>query len=81
MDIARIIDQLNNGHEFEFIFQGKRYSITQGTIDGQFCFSFCEFYKDSVEASTVSELMQMQYNGITINDMLVSLSMDDIWIF
>lgn len=35
MNIDFVLKQLNEGHEIEFVYQGKRYSITQGKVDGK----------------------------------------------
>ena len=77
-DFATLIDE---GHEIEFVYKNKKYSVTYGEIDGTEVISLCEFYKDSVEVTNVNELLGISYNGNKVSDMVLSLTDDAIWIF
>ena len=65
------------GDEIEFAYEGKRYSITYGTIDGTQYISFCEFYKETTEVLTVDELFKVSRDGKTVLEMWESLGEDD----
>ncbi|MCR5517229.1 MAG: hypothetical protein K6F17_01490 [Lachnospiraceae bacterium] len=81
MKIQKIFDLVESGREVEFEYDGKKYSITYGTVDDVEVISFCEFYKESTEVTTVDELLKVKRDGVSVEEMLLSLSEDDIWIF
>ncbi|MBR0529338.1 MAG: hypothetical protein IJJ76_06160 [Ruminococcus sp.] len=81
MKIQKIFDLVESGREVEFEYDGKKYSITYGTVDDVEVISFCEFYKDSTEVTTADELLKVKRDGVSVEEMLLSLSEDDIWIF
>lgn len=81
MSISEFINLVDEGHEIEFIYEGKKYSVTYGVIDGKEVISFCEFYKDSVEVETVNELLEIIYNKKKVSDMIETLKEDDVWVF
>jgi len=81
MKIQKIYDLVESGREVEFEYDGKKYSITYGTVDDVEVISFCEFYKESTEVTTVDELLKVKRDGVSVEEMLLSLSEDDIWIF
>ena len=72
-------------NEIEFTFHGKKYSITYLYIDDNednVLISFCEFYKDSTEVKTVSELWNnVSREGITVGEMLSCIKPEDIYVF
>ena len=76
-----LIEYVNSGREIEFKWNGSMYSITYGVINGKRVISFCEFYKDSTEVTTADELLKVKRDGVSVEEMLLSLSEDDIWIF
>ena len=81
MKIQKIFDLVESGREVDFEYDGKKYSITYGTVDDVEVISFCEFYKDSTEVTTADELLKVKRDGVSVEEMLLSLSEDDIWIF
>ena len=72
---------INEGHEIEFEYNGKRYSICYGMIDDEEVISFCEFYKDSKEVKTIESLFQLQYNDFIVENILEYIEDDKIWVF
>ena len=82
-------DQLENyisiRHEIEFTYRGKKYSITYWYPDDNednALISFCEFYKETTEVKTASELWNnVCRDGVSVGDMLSSIKQEDIYIF
>ena len=72
---------INEGHEVEFEYNGKKYSICYGIIDDEEVISFCEFYKDSKEVKTIEELLQLQYHDFIVEDILNYIEDDKVWVF
>lgn len=81
MNKEQLLDYMNHGREIEFRYDGNMYSITYGTIDNEHVISFCEFYKESTEVKHAEEICTVARNGVTVLQMLESLSEDDIWIY
>ncbi len=77
-ELKKIIEE---GHEIEFEYNEKKYSITYGEIKGKEVISFCEFYKETTEVSTFEELCEVQRDGVRVIDMITSITMDDIWVY
>ena len=76
-----LMQLINEGHEIEFEYNGKRYSICYGMIDDEEVISFCEFYKDSKEVKTIESLLQLQYNDFVVENILECIEDDKIWVF
>ena len=74
-------DYVSHGREIEFKYNGKMYSITYGIVDGKDVISFCEFYQDTTEVTTVDELLTVSRYGITVLQMWSSLTENDIWVY
>lgn len=81
MSISEFINLVDEGHEIEFIYEGRKYSVTYGVIDEKEVISFCQFYKDSIEVETVNELLEIIYNKKKVSDMIETLKEDDVWVF
>ena len=81
MYIDSIVDLLQHGHEVEFIYNDKRYSITQGIIEGKHVYSFCEFNKESSEFDTIDGLLSAKRNNNSLKNMLNELSDENVWIY
>jgi hypothetical protein len=81
MTISEIKDLLEHGHEIEFNYQGKRYSFTFGEVDGKKVVAFCEFYKPDIEFETIDEILDAEYDGFKIAEVVESLDEDDFDIF
>lgn len=77
-DLTQLI---NEGHEVEFEYNGKKYSICYGIIDNEEVISFCEFYKDSKEVKTIEELLELQYHDFIVGDILNYIEDDKVWVF
>ena len=72
---------IEEGREIEFLFEGRKYSITYGMVDDNEVISFCEFYQETTEVTTVGELLAIRRYGKSVEEMLSRLSDNDIWIF
>ena len=81
MEKQELIALIESGHEIEFSYDDKNYSITYGILDGARVISFCEFYKESTEVHTVEELLQIERYGVSVEKMIEGLTPDDVWIF
>ena len=76
-----LIKLIEEGHEIEFEYKDKRYSICYGVIDNEEVISFCEFYKESKEVKTIEELLSLEYNDFVLENILDSIGEDKIWVF
>lgn len=81
MTKKEIVDYINSGREIEFRYKNDKYSITYGTLDGRHVISFCRFYGPSTEVDTAEELLAITSNGATVQEMLESIPIRDIWIY
>ena len=81
MTKQELFDYIEQGREIEFTFQNKKYSITYGVIEGKEVISFCEFYQETTEVETAEELVNVKREGVTVLQMLESLTEEDIWIY
>ncbi|MBP3753540.1 MAG: hypothetical protein J6I66_01615 [Lachnospiraceae bacterium] len=81
MDLQKLSEYILEGREIEFEYQGEKYSITYGVSDGKEIISFCRFYQETTEVTSVDELIKVERDGVTVLEMLKSLSEDKIWIF
>lgn len=77
----QLLDYIIHGREIEFRYNGKMYSITYGTLDGKYVISFCEFYQETPEVEIPEDILTVERNGITVMQMLESLTENDIWIY
>ena len=70
------------GHEIEFTWKGKRFSITYCEDEKKENYiSFCEFYKETTEVNSVSELCSIERYNTKVIDMLNSIADKDISVF
>ena len=76
-----LIQLINEGHEIEFEYENKKYSICYGVCDNKEVISFCEFYKESKEVKTVDELLALKYNGFTVGEILEKIDDKNVLIF
>lgn len=81
MNKEQLIDYVTHGREIEFKYNGKKYSITYAPEGVEDYISFCEFYKETSDVKTVDELVNVTREGVTVLQMLESLTEDDIWIY
>lgn len=85
MTFEQLKDFVDCGHEIEFSFKGKRYSITYwypNDEEDDMWISFCEFYKETTEVKTAEELWNdVSRDGYTIGQMLSAIGIEDIDIF
>ena len=77
-DIKSLLEQ---GHEIEFNYEGKRYSFTFGEKNKKAIIAFCEFYEPDIEFEDIDDILNASYNGVKVSNMIESLSDDDIDIF
>ncbi len=81
MNKETILSLIEDGREIEFLYNGKKFSITYGNVDGVDVISFCEFYQESTEITNANELLSVKRYGKTVEEMLSDISEDSIWIF
>ena len=81
MIVPEFIALVDEGHEIEFVYEGRKYSVTYGEINEKEVISFGEFNKDSIEVETVNELLDIVYDNKKVSDMVASLTEDDVWIY
>ena len=72
-------------NEIEFTYHGTKHSITYWYPDeneDNALISFCEFYKDTTEVRTASELWNdVSREGVTVGEMLSSINQGDFYVF
>ena len=72
-------------NEIEFTYHGTKHSITYWYPDeneDNALISFCEFYKDTTEVRTASELWNsVSREGVTVGEMLSSIKQGDFYVF
>lgn len=76
-----LIDYIECGREIEFKYNGKMYSITYSPANMDDFISFCEFYKEPTNVTTIDELLKISRDGVTVLEMWKAISEDDIWIY
>lgn len=76
-ELKKLIEE---GHEIQFEYKNKKYSITYGEINGEEIISFCEFDKDTVEVKTFDELLSVRYNDFVFGNILDNIKDDKTWI-
>ena len=81
MNKDQLTDYVTHGREIEFKYNGKKYSITYSSEGVDDYISFCEFYKETSDVKTVDELVNVTREGVTVLQMLESLTEEDIWIY
>lgn len=81
MNKEELKELVESGHEIEFLFNSKKYSITYGLLKGKHIISFCEFYKETTEVETFDELCDVEREGVKVIDMITSITMNEIWIY
>ena len=70
------------GHEIEFTWNNKDFSITySGDETEKNYISFCEFYKETTEVCSVDDLCSVERYGTKVIDMLTSINDKDISIY
>jgi len=70
-----------HGREIEFKYNGKKFSITYSPEGVEDFISFCEFNKETSDVKTVEELMAVTRDGVSVIQMLESITEDNIWIY
>lgn len=81
MNKQELENLIEYGHEIEFTWHNKNFSITYGIKNDKECISFCEFYKETTEVNSVGELCQIKRYNTKVIDMLESITDKDITIF
>ncbi|WP_302296831.1 hypothetical protein [Mitsuokella multacida] len=81
MTREELSEYIQQGREIEFCYKGKMYSITYSPEGQDDYISFCEFYQEPSDVKTIDELIHLKRNGVSVIEMLESLSDKDIWIY
>lgn len=81
MTKSSLFEYIDQGREIEFQYNEKKYSITYGEYRGKDVISFCEFYQESTEVTTIDELLSVTRDGVSVSEMWESISEDDVWLF
>lgn len=81
MTKEQLFNYIAEGREIEFRYNGKKYSITYSPSWEEDYISFCEFYQETTDVKTPEELIAVERDGVTVLQMLESLSEEDIWIY
>lgn len=72
---------IETGCEIEFTYNKKRYSITYSNENVKDYISFCEFYKETTDVSSVDELCNVKRDDVTVLEMLESITDKDISVY
>ena len=81
MNKEELQELIDEGREIEFIYKGIKYSITYYYDSRENFISFCEFFKEPIDVSSVDELLEIVIDGERLEEILNSLTDDYIWIF
>jgi len=81
MNKEQLMDYVSHGREIEFKYNDKKYSITYAPEGEDYFISFCEFYKETSDVKNVDDLIKVTRDGVTVLQMLESITEDDIWIY
>ena len=81
MTREELLNYLKYGREIEFKYCEKMFSITYSPADQESYISFCEFYQEPIDVKTPQEVPDIIYEGITVMEMLQSITENDIWIY
>lgn len=81
MNKTELVELIESGREIEFLYNDKRFSITYGMINSKEVISFCEYNKYSTEVECVEELFSVVRYGITLEEMIGSITEEHIWVF
>lgn len=81
MNKKELEEYVASGREIEFKYKGKKYSITYSPEGQEDYISFCEFYKETSDVKTVEDLLKVERDGVTVLQMIESLSEEDVWIY
>ena len=82
MKVSRLKELLKDGHELEFEYGGKKYSLTWSDLEGESgVLSFCEFQKEDIASSDIDEILDAVYNGQKVADIIEALDEKEVEIF
>lgn len=81
MTKEQLKEYISTGREIEFTYKSKEYSITYYNDKRDKYISFCEFHKDILDVSSADELLASTYKGMSVKDVIESLTEDDCTIF
>ena len=81
MTREELLNYIKYGREIEFKYNGKMFSITYSPADQEDYISFCEFYQEPIDVKRPQEVADIVYNGVTVIEMLESITEQDIWIY
>ena len=72
---------VDNYYDIEFLYNGKKYSITYYEDDRDDYISFCEFYKTPKDVKNFEKLCDIKVNGVSLLQIIESLPEDNISIY
>lgn len=78
MTKEQLFEYITEGREIDFEYAGKKYSITYSPSWEDDYISFCEYYQYTSDVKTPEELIKVERDGVTVLQMLESLSDDKI---
>lgn len=81
MKKEQLINYIEHKREIEFKYKDKMYSITYSPSNANDFISFCEFYQTPQNVTTINDLLEVSYGGITVLKMWESLSETEVWIY
>lgn len=64
MSKDQLAEYISQGREIEFNYNGKKFSITYGSVEGKEVISFCECYKETTEVEDVEGLVKVERDGM-----------------
>jgi hypothetical protein len=70
MTKQQLKEWIDTGRELDFEYQGNEYSITYYKDNRNDYISFCQYYQDTLDVSSVDVLWNFAYKGIALADML-----------
>lgn len=81
MSKEQLREYIATGREIEFTYKNKEYSITYYNDKREKYISFCEAYEELLDVSSADELLASTYKGMSVKDVIESLTEDDCTIF
>lgn len=81
MDKKTLQEWIETGREIEFEVNGINYSITYSAASEEYCISFCEFYKETLDVKDFDTLWNSTYKGMKFSDLWESVRYDDITLY
>lgn len=81
MNIEQFKELINSSREIEFDYNGSRFSITYYNDNRPNHISFCEFNKEPVDVKSADELLRVNIDNISVEEIISSLPDSNFDIF